>query len=90
MEAVATSTRELVAHVFTPWEWQSRSTVVVLVFLAAGVMVLGPVLVLAGDSTAPVKYLTVVVGEVVAYFTWLRPAQRALRRWDATHVGPEA
>lgn len=60
--------RELAAHVFAPWKWQSRGSVV-LVLLAAALMVLGAVLILTGDSAALGKAANVIVGEVVVYFT---------------------
>jgi hypothetical protein len=44
-------------------------------------MIVGPLLALTDDIQPVGKALNVVIGEVLAYFVFLLPALRSLRRW---------
>jgi hypothetical protein len=75
--------REAIAHAATPWEWRSRTSVVVLVLAMTALTV---AMVLDGwlnDGVNPA--VATVLGTTFGWLLFVRPAMRSLRRWDERH-----
>lgn len=75
----------LIAHAFTPWDWQSKVAVEVLVVALTVVFGYGVALgLMAGDPWSN-RLLVTAVNATIGYLVFLRPGLRSWRRWKMAH-----
>ncbi|MEO7572987.1 MAG: hypothetical protein ABIX10_11190 [Acidimicrobiales bacterium] len=72
-----------IAHAATPWEWQSRMSVIVLVIAMSALTVAMVVDGWLSDGTNPIAATIWSGGIGTVLLVW--PAFRSLRRWDEAH-----
>jgi hypothetical protein len=76
--------RDSIAHAATPWDWRSRAAVVALVVVAIAVpvaFIIEAWIDADGTNRLMALFWYGGLGSLLA----VRPALRALRRWDESH-----